>query len=636
MDNAGRQFYLTEMNENDKLYISRHWDLTGPHGGPLRTTEQQRYRPNVVENLVFALVEGQVAEFAEDIDLIDFPVEPTDDAVAEVMTDLKQFIKQKNILPEERLKFNRNLFLQGTGVWELCFDPHWTGGRGPNRWLGDIRWQSVHPRNLIPDARCGDNLQDGRRVHKAMYVTLEYIRERWPEAGKKVQGETVNTDYLGDNTDQGTLGDDAEQVLLVATWYKGAPLLGDDKGAGLHLMWWAGESNPVLLEHAAYVYWDPGEDARFPFVMRQRYPRVDKPSVFGYGEAYFLKMPQIVLNKTSELILESHMHHALGRTMHSPGAVNPKQKKQAERYGTIPGVWLEVDDPMAVKTDYGQGAPASLSNETQRQQRQMETIIGRFDISQGRTPGSITAFRALDLLNQRAQVRLRTADVAIRGAEEECGALANHLISRFYTEERAYRIIGFDEGRPSIKKRGVFRASQFERVYDVETGAVYSLDEAAPIMEEHLAQDGADPDRFETFFPEMDVVSKASKAMPSDRIVFMEMAKELYSSQLIDAETFWYVIERGKFPPWEELRQKIADQQAQAQAAAEAQAQAEAEAKAAGQAGAGAPVAGQAPAMPDYDAILAQLPDDVVAKIAALPPEEQAAAIESLMAGQVA
>jgi DNA-directed RNA polymerase specialized sigma24 family protein len=34
----------------------------------------------------------------------------------------------------------------------------------------------------------------------------------------------------------------------------------------------------------------------------------------------------------------------------------------------------------------------------------------------------------------------------------------------------------------------------------------------------------------------------------------MEMAKELFITKLIDAETFWYVMEHGKFPPYEKLR----------------------------------------------------------------------------------
>lgn len=560
-DKNGKSAYVDEMDEYDKLYSGKHWDLLGPHGGPLRTTEQQQTRPNCVENAVFALIESLVAEFANDVDLVYFPVEPSDEPVAVVMSDLTKFLAYKNRISVERLKWLRNFFKHGTAIWEHCWDPHWRGGRGPNRWEGDVRWRSLHPRHLFPDARCGDDLATARRVHKAKYVTLEHIRERYPTNGPMASEEVMDTSMLTFDEEE-VAERQQDMVLLVETWYMGEPMvLGEgevSQGPGLHVVWWCGEGKPIYLHHANYAYFEPGEEVSYPFTVRQRYPR--DASIWGQGEAWYLKQPQIAMNKTAELILEGHMHQAVGMTLYQAGALSETQKNHVKAYGTLPGVWHEVQDIGGVKREFSQGMPSSLQNEVNRLQSAMESISGRFDVAQGRTPGSVTAFRALDLLAQRAQVRLRSADVAITTGYEDAGRYINHLVCRNYTEARAYRIVGEnDNTRPNASQRGVFKLSEIQRAYDYTTGDVMPASEFMPQpgMVEGL--------HFEIYSPELDVQARTSTQMPSDRTFYLEMAKELYMTHIIDPETFFYVLEHGKFPPFEELLQKM---QMQAQMAA--------------------------------------------------------------------
>ena len=552
LDKQGKEFYVEEMDENDKLYTGKHWDVIGPHGGPLRTSEQQKTRPNCVENVVFAIVEGLTAEFANDIDLVFFPIEPTDEPAAVVMTDLTAFIAYKNRIAVERIKWLRNFFKHGTAIWEHVWDPHWRGGKGPNKWEGEVRWRTLSPRHFFPDARCGEDLANARRVHKAKYVTLEHLREHYPTYGHLAVEEVMDTSLLGDEESQ--YEHTQNMTLLVETWYVGEPLIlgpGEaNRGFGLHVIWWCGEGQSLYLHHANYAYYEPGEDVTYPFTVRQRYPR--DGSIWGYGEAWYLKAPQIALNKTAELILESHMHHALGMTLYQSGALSEEQQRHVKEYGTLPGVWHEVNDLAGIKRDFGNAAAPSLQNEVGRLQRAMENITGRFDVSQGRTPGSVTAFRALDLLAQRAQVRLRSADVAITTAYEDVGQYINHLVCRNYTEDRAYRIIGQDEkSRPAIVKRGMFKLGDMQRVYDYRTGMTMP---ASQFMPPPGAVEGMD---FELYSPELDVQARTSTQMPSDRTFYMEMAKELFTTHLIDPDTFFYVLENGVFPPYEELVQRM-------------------------------------------------------------------------------
>ena len=593
-DRQAKSDIMDDFEECNKLYNCDHWSLRDPTGRILRTEKQKENRPNTVENVTFSLVEGLVSEFAEDVDLIDYPVEEGDDDTAVVMTELKEFLMYKNRMKVEREKYVRNFFLYGTGIWHLFWDSNWKGGRGPNRWNGDIRWKSAHPQAIYPDLRCTTDIEEGIRIHKARYVTVEYIKQ---EYGVEVSGDIVNDSYMISDEDR-YVDSDSEEVLLVETWYKGEPLIlgkdDKDEGYGMHVVWWCGENDHNYLDHENYIYYEPETEVKFPFIFRNRYPR--EGSVWGYGEPHFLKSPQIVLNKTTELILEANMHFALGQTFYKPGAITPKQEKFLKKFGTLPNMYFPVNNIEEVKRIHGKGVDQSLMAEASRVQRSMEGIVGRHDISQGRTPGSVVAFRALDLLAARARVRLRSAENAIISAYEDCGNYINNLINQFYTEKRAYRILGDNatrdelitinpetgEERPflgeappgwivdvrkeQMVKYGTFYPEEHRKVhvYDSESGYSEVLpfdDEMAEAVEqtELLKAEGEEFDttiEYEVYSPEMDVQCKVSTSQPTDRTFYMEMAKELLIGQLIDEETFWYVLQNGRFPPYESIMNK--------------------------------------------------------------------------------
>ena len=691
-DRRAKADIQAEFEECYKIYNGDHWSLKDPLGMPLRSHAQKQCRPNTVENIVFSMVEGLVAEFAEDIDIVDHPVEPGDDDIANIMTELKKYILYKNRMSHKRLDYGHNFFLYGTGIWHPIWDSRWKGGKGPNKWEGDIRVESLHPQVVFPDARCRKDIEDGQRIHKAYYKTPEYIKEKY---GKDVPTDAIGTlDLLGD---ENVVYQDSEdnEVLLVETWYKGKPLIKDKDDEfgdeyGMHVIWWAGERNPIYLHHENHIFHDPEEDCKFPFIFRNRYPREN--SVWGYGEAHFLKSPQIALNKTAELILEGHMHFSLGQTFYKPGAISPKQEKFLRQYGTLPNMYFAVANLDDIKRIHGRGVDPSLANETQRLQRSMEGIVGRHDISQGRTPGSVVAFRALDLLAARARIRLRSAETNILTAYEDLGNYMNHLISRFYSERRAYRILGENTERTeyvlisletgeehpfvgqipagyeletrkvSAIDYGVFTPDDVKKVYiyDEATG----FEDVRPYNDETAQyidmidlmreQEGLEEEvttDYEIYYPELDVTCKVSTSAPTDRAFYMEMAKELLMGQLIDEETFWYVMTNGKFPPYETIMNKrkkemasMAQQEAEmARMEAEANAQPQGEMMPGPQEGMpqeGVPQEGGMPMegggdfqmTPMLEQIFAQRPD-LWEKFNQLPPDAKQQVAAQLMGG---
>ena len=205
----------------------------------------------------------------------------------------------------------------------------------------------------------------------------------------------------------------------------------------------------------------------------------------------------------------------------------------------------------------------------------LESIIGRFDISQGRTPGSVTAFKAIAELSARAQVRLRIKDKAIQSSYEEGGMFVNRLIEKFYDERRKFRIMGKGEGEDKQK----YQYKEFDRenmlkVYDTTNGTVapYSQSEqqmpamgmikqlkqqyeAGMIPEEQFIAmaNELQIENYEIYFPEFDCYCKTSSVTPSDRFYYIEVAKELLTSQIIPPKIFLEVLDTGKFPPMEEI-----------------------------------------------------------------------------------
>lgn len=639
-DKIAKRFVIDEWKEMYKLYKGDHWDILGSDGNALRSAEQQKNRPNCVENVAFALIEGTASEFAQDVELIDFPVEPGDDEAAKVMSEIKKYIFYKNKITNERIKLLRWFFLYGALIWHPYWDPDWRGGRGPNRWVGDIRWKALHPLVLVPDARCKEDINEGNRSHKVIWHTMESVEENYPDRAHLVEQEIQDEEDLLDTDQEDADGFNVydsrtDMVPVIETWYKGRPLiLGDgeeDMGSGLHIIWWAGENQGVYLKHVNYIYFDPGETVTFPFIMKSRYPREN--SVWGFGDAYFLKNPQIVLNKTAEIILEGHMHTAVGQTWYEENAVTEKQKKVIKEKGTLPGMWFAVRNIGGLKREYANNVPASLQNEMTRLQRMMESIIGRFDVSQGKTPGSVTAFRAIAELSARAQVRLRIAEQSITAAYEEAGQFTNRLISQLYTEERRYRIRG-ERDKLTYK---TYSPEKMLKFYHYDKGESLPLEQVKPPgmdveeFKKYLAVRGATEEDYEIYFPEFDTMCKVTSVVPSDRIYHMEMAKELLAAKIIDVETFLDVMKTGRFPPVEKVLERL-EQKRQQELNDAMQKQM------LSQQGVILPDGQQTPQdqQPGRDELLqliSQLPDDVKAELSALPPGQLIPALQEIFAG---
>jgi len=548
---------------------------------------------------------------------------------------------------------------------------------------------------IFPDHRCGENIQDGFRIHKAVWRPLEYIRQHYPERGHLVIDHAKLSDATGNATAWELAEDDvgtAQEGMarLVETWYRGKPLFpskdsqvddasaaqgvdGDtgglevegagkqpgvalqppamdgpmaglltvapdaipqgspraraeeqqpsDDDEGLHVVWWIADQN-LYLAHRNHMYFDPDESTDLPFVFAKDYEREDSP--WGYGEGHKLIDPQQKLNKLSEIAMEGAALQALGFTLAPEEAVTEEQRRDIELYGSIPGMWFFVDDPTNIRHIDGQGVPGAVLNDIARRTKHMETLIGRYDITQGKTPSGVTAFRALNLLAERAQVRLRPKEQAIEQSLIALSKWISRLVMLYYDEPRAYRIIGKNGERIEY---GIFKPASMWRVWDRRTGNTFERDRFIP------GPGMVEGEDFEYFAPVFDSRCTVSKAEATDRYFAMDLAKEMVQGKLFPPEVLFYAMEHGRLPPWDTIREKVQPQFDKAQAMQQPGAQV---ALPPGQ-GAQQPqpqvttgFAGQGEVTPE--ALLQMLPPEQQAELATLPPDQQQEVLMEMLA----
>lgn len=594
MDHVAKAAIQAEFDEVDRQFRGDHWNMRDHAGNVLRSDEQKASKPNTVENHSLLLIESIKAEFAREVEFIDKPREPNDDEAARQMTKLKAHLLEKNNFRSEYARYRHWFFWHGTGIWGPRWDPDWITGQGPSRAVGDIRTEAVDPRLLFPDSRCGSDIQSGWRIHKVAYRPLEYIRERYPQRAHLVE-ETSDDAGVQGEAGPGVPDSERGMGLVFETWYKGEPLLGKSDGNGLHVIWWADEARRIYLRHENYVFFEPDSSVEFPFVFAQCYPRENSP--WGYGEAYMLKNQQLAINALSELALMGTALQALGQTYVEEGAISEDQQDVIDEQGGLPGVFFWITRVEGIKHIPGAGIPASLLADRDYRQRVMESIVGRHDVTQGKTPGSVTAFRALKLLSEQAMTRLQGKSESLEEGLRGLSRWMGRFITLFYNEERRFRVLG-EDGKPQF---ATFKPALLERAWDKQTSNVVEADRFQPLpgMEE-----GRD---YEYFSAEFDATVTVGRAVPMDRLMSLEMAKEMLGAQppLINPRIFWKVMADGRFPPWESVSSEMGQLFQQAQAMQQQP-----------------PPGGMPPGMPQPPGQM-QLPPEIIEQLASMPPDER-------------
>jgi hypothetical protein len=490
-------------------------------------------------------------------------MEDSDEKIAKELTCISKYNDEKNEFPKLWDKWVMDFITSGPTIAMVTWDNEWIGGKGPDKWVGDVRLTRCSKWDMyfdpaITDLETSESLQQCSYIIRRPRKKLKFIKDTW---GKDVSDE-LNEDELINE------GNNPEQAYLVEYWHRGFPHYVDDKSAGMfrdkalelestneyykaqdyydrakgnlngiHVAYYA---NGVLLEYVPYVY----EHGLYPFVFTTRFD--DEKNPWGFSEIRNLKIPQIAHNKADEIEMEAMSRQGLGGYFYTKGAISPKQRDKIVESNGKGGMMFEVDNAALLQARQGVSVPASIPNYKEHKMRMINQISGNTDIMQGQSPGAGVPFASLQQLGARADVRMGAITGKLEGFLKGINKLRIELFTEFYTEERYYRLKNID----GTKEKVPFTRDTFMKEYQYETG-ITDTGESIPMLEK--------------FTPELDISVRILSEKPTDRGYYTNLAFQLYQLQLIDYEDLLKTLDEGKLPSIELLIQKLKDKAQQAQ-----------------------------------------------------------------------
>lgn len=569
---AARQSIEPIWRQEQRFYMGDHW-----HG--LRPESVSRLRPNSVDNIAWSQVEAIVAKLCGWSPYPDFePQEPQDEQKAVELNEFIPYELRQIKFTAKHVRAVRRMVIHGPLVYKVVFDPTVEGGRGQNRYIGQNDILPVDLSSFYPDPRIRDfdDLQKGQAHIIRTARSISYFQERWPEQGKKVMPDQQDGnifDDAGQSVDSfnrdGYSSDDTtteqQQSLLIEYWYKGLPKmmsaedrkifreLGEEKLAagldpseafakakgtmeGIHCIYVS--SSGVFLEHKAYVY----DHGRYPFIARTLFP--DETGPWGKGYMRDMIKPQIMLNKFSEIAIETMAKQGNGAIVYEEGAITKPHTWKEQR--SQPGAML----PLAPgrmndwKELQGINVPNTVFNMLEYYKDMLQKIPGQFDSSRGQASSNVTSGEQAKALISASSTLLNLATSIIESALEEVFEQYIELIAQFYTTERIARVVGEKIVGMSRDRLISYAETQYEQQYEDGEAIVQA------VMEEYV--------------PKFDIRVNISVDKPQDREYWIQLAFNLLQMRdpitglpVIDMEAVQYTIQNGRMEPFDVIQERI-------------------------------------------------------------------------------
>jgi len=544
-NSTGRKKAEARWRDAWNFWCGRQWDGIQSFGIRGRDAARKSMKPCPVDNFFKAQIEGIVGDICDSpVDIILSPTEPSGEELVLAYQAAVKHVLRVNRFERQRETIVRNAELYGPMLGKVYWDSEWVGGYDVP-FVGEVQIVTISPENLFIDPRV--KATDPLAISCAEFIiyavkrSLSYIRKRYPENGHKVQADTY-AGYLSTiNPEQaeGAISPEDMSVLLIEYWYTGEPIapnfpmdleyepFTDNTGKGVHVAVVAGG---VLLEHKTYVY------PKYPFAIDWLYP--NEESGYGYSDAHDMLLPQLILNKLNEIGIEGHSIHSVGNWVTDEG--NIRNPQQFQKFATTGGAILPVVDASRMKRELGGGVSGSLFNHYNQEQRAMEAVSGRIDITQGRAPRGIRAASAIALLLQQAAGRIRQRSRSVASYVEQVIDLVIMNIGHFYTDERLIRVDGIDD-KPkwlTVTKDSFVR---YKNYVDLNGNQIQ-----------------------EEFIPQFDIIVNVGSETPTSKVYYAELATQLYDRGIIDEIALLEVLD---FPRWRQAleRRKKAEQEAMQQ-----------------------------------------------------------------------
>lgn len=576
-----------------RIYRGEHWE-------GLRSDQAIKMRPSNVDNIAGAQIDSILGKITGWDPFPDFEAQEEGDE--EKAQDLNDFIPYELRQIGFRSKYVlavKSAVIHGPLILQTLYDPTVEGGRGKFRYDGQNDIIPVELGSFFPDPRVRDfiYLQKMGAIIINTRQTMEYIRERWPEQGKKVMPDQDSND-----TDIFNTGLDSQEsfnrtstsiqnysshqntVGLLEYWYRGLPkvVTAEDKELfaeqakskiaegkdpsealakaegqmeGVHCIYQT--TSGVFLDHKAYVY----DHGKYPFSARTLAPI--EGNIWGKGFMRDMVKPQIMLNRFAELAVETMSKQGNAGIVYEEGAINKNQVRTWKEQRSTPGAMLPVaaDAMSRWKELQGVDVPSSVFNMIQHYLEMLQKIPGQFDSANGQASSNVTSGEQAKALISAASTRLNTVTDAIQETLQEVFSQYVELIAQFYTTERIARVTG---RRVEMSRNSLVNGVPTSFDNQLEDGGFERME----VTEEYV--------------PMFDIQVNIAADKPVDREYWIQMAFNMLQMvdpitqlPMIDAEAVRYTVQNGRMEPMNVIQQRIQEaaqvQQQQQEAMLQAQ-----------------------------------------------------------------
>ena len=549
-----------------RIYAGDHW-----HG--LRPDYAIKKRPSNVDNIAGAQIDSILGKITGWDPFPDFEAqEENDEEKAQMLNDFIPFeLRQIGFRSKYGLAVKAAV-LHGPLIMQMLYDPTVEGGRGIYRFDGQNDILPIEIENFFPDPRVRDfiYLQKMGAIIKRFHYPLEYISERWGKQGEKVQSDGGDH-YMGHQDDFNYTEVGGEQSFthrntaqVLEYWYRGLPKIvttedkelfteqadtmmseGKDPSemvaridgsvSGIHCIYVT--TGGVFLEHKSYVY----DHGKYPFSARTICPI--EGSIWGKGFMRDMVKPQQMLNRFSELAVETMSKQGNGGVMYEEGAISKNHIRVWQETRSIPGAMLPTAMGALtggrIKEMEGINVPTTVFNMINHYLEMLQKIPGQFDSANGQASSNVTSGEQAKALISAASTRLNTVTDAIQEMLEEVFSQYIELMAQFYTTERVARITG----------RQV-KVSRDNIVNSVPTNMEFETGEVKELKEEYV--------------PSFDIQINIAADKPVDREYWIQMAFNLIgmidpvtSQPMIDAEAVRYTVQNGRMESMEVIKQRM-------------------------------------------------------------------------------
>jgi hypothetical protein len=421
------------------------------------------HRQREVVNLIWSTIQSSQSEQVDVRPRIAYvPKNPQDEPMAQVLNDLVNADWERNNWLVPLTELILDAYVYGTGYGELGYDPDVDYG------MGSTTFESGDPFYIYPDPNSNQiNDRRSETFIKAEPVDTELVKREYPDKAELIKADikdvlqsskasineysykTTNSDRDMPDTSMftGTEQNQPNKTLVITCYLKPHDTEDyeeeDDEGRITTLVKKVYPFGRVVKIASGVVLEDtpklPFANGLFPFVKYVNYvlPR----EFFGASEVEQLESPQRTFNKLINASLE-----ILNLCGNPVWIVGTDSGIDTDSLVNRTGLVVEKEPGSEVSREAGVQLSGTALAFIDKFEGWFNEVSGRHEVSQGEAPGSVTAARAIEALQEAARTRVKQKQRNLDATIRDWGQQYADIVLEKYSKARVIRVTDDQDG----------------------------------------------------------------------------------------------------------------------------------------------------------------------------------------------